>query len=79
MYQWNFCDLQEKINAAVVTVNVDMLRDIGNKTGSLYICCNTDCADTDSYRGCQTTLRKILDTKKVLLFCFILHDLFHLE
>jgi hypothetical protein len=48
MYQWNFCDLQEKINAAVVTVNGDMLRDIGDKTGSLYVCCTTNCADTDS-------------------------------
>jgi hypothetical protein len=79
MYQWNFCDLREKINAAVVTVNGDMLRDIGDKTGSLYVFCTTDCADTDSYCGCQTTLRDILDTKKVLLFCFMLHDLFHLE
>jgi len=39
-----------------------MLCDIGDKTGLLFVFCTTDCADTDSYCGCQTTLRDILDT-----------------
>ena len=72
-------DLQEKMNAAVVTVDVDVLHDISDKTSSLYVCCSRNCADTDIYCGCQTSLRVIPNTKIVLSLCFVLHDLFHLE
>ena len=68
------CELQEKINASVVTCFMILVIKLVHCMSAAL-----QTVPTLSYCGCQTTLRDILDTTKVLLFCVILHDLFHLE